>query len=182
VTWAKFGTEFSDELLLAGISDAAFRTHTEAIMWIYHTEGASERVSLAIPKRLLPKIATTPECELAAEELRDAGLWRKTDSAWVVEHHADVVRQSIAAQRAKRDGDRERQRRSRDRKRDVAPNVTHDVTHDVAATQTDRQPGTKGEPDSDLSQNATCIGPDCRKPARRGCRTCWDHVALEAQP
>ena len=132
MTWAKFGTEFFEELMLAGVSDAAARTHAEAIAWVYRTGELAEQVTMAVPKRLLPKIAGTAEPDLAAEELRDAGLWREAGGCWVIVHHADVVRQSIAAQRAKRERDRKAQNRHRTR-----AGVSADVSAPV--NQTDRQ-------------------------------------------
>ena len=38
MTYAKFGSEFPEKLAADGISDAAWRTHAEAIMWVYHVE------------------------------------------------------------------------------------------------------------------------------------------------
>ena len=38
VTSAKFGSEFPEQFAADGMSDAAFRTHAEAIMRVYHVE------------------------------------------------------------------------------------------------------------------------------------------------
>ena len=38
VTSAKFDSEFPEQLAADGMSDAAFRTHAEAIMRVYHVE------------------------------------------------------------------------------------------------------------------------------------------------
>ena len=47
VTSAKFDSEFPEQLAADGMSDAAFRTHAEAIMWVYHVEAWDQ--ALPIP-------------------------------------------------------------------------------------------------------------------------------------
>ena len=132
MTWTKKGAEFTDECARAALSDAAYRTHDEAIAWLYLVEATDCR----IPKRLMPRIAVSLDWELAVKELVTLRFWRDRGEFWEVVHHADVIRQSIAAQRNKRSGDAKRQREHRRKK---ARNVTRDITRDVAATQTDSQ-------------------------------------------
>ncbi len=38
MTWAKFGTEFPDECAHQGMSDAAYRTHSEALIYLHRVE------------------------------------------------------------------------------------------------------------------------------------------------
>ena len=38
MTYAKFGSELPEQFAADGMSDAAFRTHAEAIMRVYHVE------------------------------------------------------------------------------------------------------------------------------------------------
>jgi hypothetical protein len=59
MTYAKFGSEFPDYLAAAGLSDAAFRTHAEASMWVYHVEAWD----LRIPKHMLVKPVPIPSKE-----------------------------------------------------------------------------------------------------------------------
>jgi len=132
VTWDKRGTEFSDECAVAALSDYAYRTHSEAIGWLYLIESAD----LLIPKRLLHKFAMSPDREQAADELVAVGFWADRGDAWEVLHHANVIRQSLAAQLNHRATERDRQRVKRKTKpSDVGPNVGTNV----GATQTDRQ-------------------------------------------
>ena len=49
--WSKFGTEYSDELADAALTDAAFRTHTEALMFLYRIESRDLRIRKHIIKR-----------------------------------------------------------------------------------------------------------------------------------
>jgi hypothetical protein len=131
VTWAKFGSEFPDCLAGAGLSDAAFRTHTEAIMWVYHVEAWD----LRIPKHMLRRIAASAESESAVKELAAAGYWADDGDAWQIRHHGNVVLASLSAQAAKRERDRKAQQKHRERRRSVSA--------DASAYQTDRQTGRK---------------------------------------
>ena len=148
MTWAKYGHEFWDECAMAGLSDAATRTHAEAIGWLYRLEDTSCR----IPKHLVRRFAGSPDYERAAADLVAAGFWADLGEAWEVRHHREVIRQSIAAQRRKRDQDAARQRRHRQKKAsDVTADVTRDITPDVAATQTVRQSRTANHGEAQVS-------------------------------
>lgn len=141
MTWAKFGTEFRDECAEAGLSDAAFRTHVEAIQYLYGIESQDMRLQ----KRLMRRWAGSPEYIDAAAELARIAWWRDDRDAYVVEHHANVIRQSIAAQTKHRDDERERQQRKRAAEQAAraraaaAGDVGSDVGTNVGETQTDRQ-------------------------------------------
>lgn len=126
------GAEFNSECALANLSDAAYRTHSEAIGWLYEVE----ETSCKIPKRLFRRFAGSDDAEAAAGELTAAGFWKDAGAVWVVVHHAGVVRQSIAAQQDKRSRDAKAQRR---RRRKVSADVSADVAAGSAAAQSDRQ-------------------------------------------
>jgi hypothetical protein len=131
MTWSKTGESFCDDLALAGLSDAAYRTHHEAISWIYRVEA----MNLRIPQNLVRRFAGSRDYEDAIRELVSAGFWADSDDVYVIVHHAAIIRQSITAQIQKRAADAERQRRKRAREaQDVTRDVTPDVTRDVAAT------------------------------------------------
>lgn len=138
MTWAKFGDEYCGQLARADVSDAAFRTHTEGIAWLYRVEATD----LRIPKRLLRHIAVSEQYETAVKELEAVRFWKDRGDAWEVVHQADVIRQSIAAQRAKKLRDRSAQRASRSRKAapEVSGGVSADISTDVSG-DTDRQAG-----------------------------------------
>jgi hypothetical protein len=136
MTWAKYGVEFFDELADLDLSDAAVRTHAEAVHYAYRTENAD----LRIPVRSLRRFAGSSEREVAAKELVAAGLWRCEGDAYVIVHHADVIRQSIAAQQKHRETEKARLRRKRAKDgADVSADVGTNVGANVRATQTDRQ-------------------------------------------
>ena len=168
MTWTKLGAEFNSECALAGLSDAAYRTHSEAIGWLYEVEETSCR----IPKRLFQRFAGSEDAEAAVGQLTGIGFWKDAGAVWVVLHHAGVVRQSIAAQQDKRSRDAKAQRR---RRRKVSADVSADIGAESAAAQSDRQ--TVGLQDHGALQNqGQNQGPDSGRvgtrsvttPARRG--------------
>jgi hypothetical protein len=170
VTWTKLGAEFNSECVLAGLSDAAYRTHCEAIGWLYEVEDTSCR----IPKRLLGRFAGSSDAGIAIEQLTGIGFWKDAGAVWVVIHHAGVVRQSIAAQQDKRSRDAKAQHRHR---RKVSADVSADVAAESVSAQSDRQTvglkdhgGSKNhDQDQDQDQNHRRVGTrSVTTPARRG--------------
>lgn len=136
MTWAKFGAEYRDECAEAGLSDAAFRTHSEALMYLYGVESADMRIQ----RRLVRKWAGSEDYERAISELVARGWWVVDGDGWRVVHHALVFRQSLAAQQKKRDTERNRQRTKRQtRPASVGTNVGTNTAANVGPTQTDRQ-------------------------------------------
>jgi hypothetical protein len=173
MTWVKLGDEFIDQCANADLADAAFRTHVEAIGWLYRNEDTSCRVRQAIVLRF----AGSLDWKSGIDGLVAAGFWKDYGDGWEIVHHADVIRQSIAAQRIKREQDRDRQRQRRARATAAARSAPG-VTRDVAATQTDRQAGSK-ETDHQPTVGGRCIAVGCKKRARHACSTCWEHAAQE---
>ena len=156
MTWTKLGAEFNSECAQAGLTDAAYRTHCEAIGWLYGVEDTSCR----IPKRLFRRFAGSDDAEAAVEQLTAVGFWKDAGAVWVVVHHAGVVRQSIAAQQDKRSRDAKAQRR----RRKVSADVSADVAAESVAAQSDRQTvglkdhaGSKNH-DHDQGQNSASVG------------------------
>lgn len=113
MTWSKFGTEFFDQMVDAdfhpSLDDAAQLTHTQAIHYLYSVEGNT----LVFKKSTLRRFATSQQAPAAADELVRCGLWEDLGNSYRVVHHADVVRQSLAAQSTKRDKDKAYQRKRR---------------------------------------------------------------------
>ncbi|HEY2766247.1 MAG TPA: hypothetical protein VGJ13_19880 [Pseudonocardiaceae bacterium] len=162
MTWTKLGDEFWDECAAGGLTDEATRTHGEAIGWVYRIE----RTDLHIPKHLIRRFAGSTRWESAVVELASAGFWRDCGNTYLIEHHADVIRASIAAQRRKRERDKQAQRGWR--KRATEPSVSADVSDGVSAyvsagvsgdadSQTDSQEGK-------VTKNETNDWPEVRQP------------------
>ena len=134
MTWTKLGDEFSDECANTGLSDAAYRTHVEAIAWLYRVE----RMDLHIPKHLLRRFVGSEDWENAVQVLAALGWWRDRGDHYQVVHHEDVIRQSIAAQQAKRSRDKKAQADKRRRDEAKSSSVSDGVSADVIP-DTDRQ-------------------------------------------
>jgi hypothetical protein len=130
MTWTKLGDEFADAAW--ELSDAAYRTHTEALQW-------SNRlgVDLVIPKRHLRRFAFSETAEAAAAELSAAGWWKDTGdywdigcrfAEWQIERAVVDQRRADAALRQRR----HRQHKAGNHKLCLqnCPHVTRDVTHD----------------------------------------------------
>ncbi|MBZ6376590.1 MAG: hypothetical protein LBE67_16845 [Kocuria palustris] len=138
MTWAKYGTEFFDQLVDAAftseLDDACQLTHAQAIHYIYSVES----MTLSFPKRALRRFATSTRAEDAAAELVRRGLWIDHGATYEVAHHEGVIRQSLGYQIKERD----RSRKAKATKRAQAPAATHvpqDVTRDGMRPQTDSQ-------------------------------------------
>lgn len=94
MTWTKLGDEFSDAA--APLSDAAFRTHVEALCW-----SNRRLLDLTISKRELKRFAETDNPNAAAKELVTAGWWEdRGDDWWIGSRFADwQVEASVIEQR-----------------------------------------------------------------------------------
>lgn len=145
MTWRKTGSEFDDECALADLSNGAYRTHQEAIGFIYTVE----QMSCRFPKRNILRFAASPSLSDDVSELVGAGFWRDHGAEYEVIHHADVIRQSLAAQSGKRERDKKAQRRHRSKTEnptDGTTSVSADVSADVSGDtdrQTDKQLGSR---------------------------------------
>lgn len=106
MTWLKTGAEFSKEL--AGISDAAYRTHHEGLGYALDRENDG-----LLSERDVRRFAETADPASAVQELLDHGLWVREGDGYRIVHHMDE--QPTAANiRLKRANDAARQRRKRE--------------------------------------------------------------------
>jgi len=133
MTWYKHGTEFPDDCAEAVLSDAAFRTHVEAINYIYR----QENFDLTVKKSTMRRWAGSDQAEQATSELVAKGMWTDGKTEWTVVHHADVIRQSLAAQQTARETSKKTSAKYRAKAKD-STDVTDDVTRHVTPN-TDRQ-------------------------------------------
>ncbi|WP_286344440.1 hypothetical protein [Frondihabitans sucicola] len=102
VTWTKLSDDFGDDNW--SLSDAAFRLHTEALIW-----SNRKLLDMVIPKEDVARFAKRPE---AVEELLEAGWWEDDGDTYAVVHHAtyqrlkeDVLKQQRANTRNGKKGD-----------------------------------------------------------------------------
>ena len=108
MTWTKLSDSFGDEL--AGLSDAAFRTHVEGLLWTMRRETDGH-----LGEREVRRFAETAEPGAAVQELLDHGLWAHKPGGYVVLHHLEhqPEREVMAARRATA-ADRQARKRRKD--------------------------------------------------------------------
>lgn len=106
MTWTKLGDEFSDAA--AGLSDAAFRLHVEALGW-----SNRRLLDLVVPKRDVRRFAETPDPAAAAAELVAASWWVDRGDAW----HIGLRFPEWQRDRVQVEHQRERKARDQRRKR-----------------------------------------------------------------
>jgi hypothetical protein len=70
VTWVKLSDDFAEKAARSGLSDAAFRTHIEALLWTMRRETGGW-----IRARDIPRFAETKDPEAAVIDLVSAGWW-----------------------------------------------------------------------------------------------------------
>jgi hypothetical protein len=107
MSWTKLGDEFPPAA--ADLSDAAYRTHTEALCW-----SSWRLLDLRIPKRDLLRFANTTDPEQATKELVTADWWEDRGDHWWIGVRWPEWQQSreqVEDKRAKWSADKERQRR-----------------------------------------------------------------------
>lgn len=134
MTWTKFGSEFFPECLHHGLTDAATRTHAEAIAYIYEVE----EMSCTVPKRVVRTFAGSEQFGDGIEVLLSLEWWADRGDRWEVIHHADVIRQSLAAQQKQRATSKKTSARYREKKATDDTDGTSEVTRHVTPNA-DRQ-------------------------------------------
>lgn len=105
MTWTKIGDEYSD--WARGLSDAAFRTHTEALIW-----SNRRGLDLIISGRDLHRFAETMDPAAAVAELVASGWWEELPHglAWYIGCHFPdwQVEKCVLEQRRKLHNQRQR--------------------------------------------------------------------------
>ncbi|WP_061914318.1 hypothetical protein [Dietzia papillomatosis] len=128
MTWAKFGAHFFDDLVNfdfpEDLDDACQLTHTQAVHFVYSTES----YDCSFPKKKLARFATSARAQEAGNALVAAGVWEVVGTRVRLLHHREEIRQSLAAQNAKRERDRVNAAKKRER--------THKVLESVETAQT----------------------------------------------
>lgn len=135
---ARLPAEWLGSIRIDDLSDRAFRVLAGALMWCngQGTDGS-------IPARYTKYLHPDGIDESAFDELERAGLWSKTDDAYVLVDWSTELRQSTAAEvQHYREASRLRQKAYRDRRRSAnagelhSPVVDSEITHDVTRDET----------------------------------------------
>lgn len=139
MTWTKTGVEFPDDCANVGLSDAAYRTHHEAISWLFKVE----RTDCLIPKRLVRRVLGSDHAEEAVSILVALHWWIDRGDTYEISEHSDDVRSGIVAQQKKRERDKNAQAAARDRA----------AKEKVQGTSSQLEPG--ADPSADVSADAS---------------------------
>jgi hypothetical protein len=135
VTWLKTSDDFPDQC--ADLSDAAYRTHHEALTWAMRRENAGR-----LPYREVRRFAESTASHAAVQELVEKGFWKDDGTAYQVIHHMEHQPEpEVIAKR--RELAAERQRKSRLKKAGITPMSQRDTTRDRVRDNT-RDPGRVG--------------------------------------
>lgn len=108
MTWVKTGDEWVDDA--ADLSDAAVRTHLDALHW-----NARRLLDLHIPKRDLMRFAFSPNAAAAIDELIACHWWIDEGTSWYLAHRPEwqLSREQVERRRNQNAQAQERGRRHR---------------------------------------------------------------------
>lgn len=138
--WSKIGDEFVDDA--ADLSDAAIRTHIEALAW-----SNRRLLDLVIPKRDLRRFAFSAHADGAVIELIAAGWWDDLDDCWYLRYRAEW-QQSREQVEARREANLRAQWHRRGRHDRCLPDMCSALSADDNARDTgddnDADPGRDG--------------------------------------
>ncbi|NKB93634.1 MAG: hypothetical protein GKR84_03465 [Candidatus Nanopelagicales bacterium] len=115
MTWLKLSDDFHDELARFGISDEAFRTHVEALIWAMRRENGG-----SIDRTDIRRFAESEKVEAAIAELLDKKVWTYDENHQRFQLIVGMEHQPTPAQiKARRAGNavRKQEERERERKR-----------------------------------------------------------------
>ena len=82
MTWLKLSDDFSDQT--RDLSDAAFRTHVEGLLWAMRRETGGR-----LGKRDVDRFAESEQADTAVRELVDQGFWNQATAGFRVLHHME---------------------------------------------------------------------------------------------
>jgi hypothetical protein len=138
LTWLKTSDDYPDQC--ADLSDAAYRTHHEALSWVMRRENGGR-----IPYREVRRFAESTAAHTAVQELVEQGFWHDDGTAYIVRHHMEHQPEPELI-RKRREMAAERQRKARLKKAGITPmsqresrrDVTRDKTRDSGRVGTGR--------------------------------------------
>jgi len=159
MSWTKLSDDFGDECAAAGLSDSAFRTHVEGLLWAMRRENGGR-----ITQRDLLRFAEAAAPELAVAELVAVDFWSAvSEGCWEIQHHmAHQPDPQVIAARRKRDSQRQTKRR-----RKLAGLTSDD---DVSRR------------DSDRDSSRDTPSDNTRDPGRVGSGRDGKHITAKAAP
>lgn len=132
----KVQPEIFERMVADGLSLEAGAAHLQGLAFLFRHEREDSTVPARMVRTMMPML---DEPEPACAELVRAGYWRRHDTTYEVVADAEVVRQSLAAQHAKREKDRRAQRKARSSKATSTVDTADDAPDGSSATQASNQ-------------------------------------------
>jgi hypothetical protein len=174
MTDARFPERWLNDRRVLRLPDDAFRLFVISLAW-----SVANRTDGRIYDDDLSLIPASPG---GSGQLAKAGLWERVTDYWQItvfeetQTTRDDLETLARGRRAQRDKKR-RQRAAKAARAAASPGtVPGDVARDTPRTGQARTGALRGS----TEQRGSCTDPDCPRPPRSGCRTCWDHAYLEA--
>ena len=110
MTWLKLSDDFGDACATVALSDAAFRTHVDGLLWCMRRETGGDLSDIHIRRCVETADPTTAIAELLA-----VGFWQRTDNGYRVVHGMDVqIPPDVIARKRENDNERQSRKRRRD--------------------------------------------------------------------
>lgn len=164
MTWTKLSDDFGDQC--ARLSDAAFRTHVEALVWAMRRETGGY-----IDSRDVRRFGESPHAEMAVAELVAIGWWSIEGQGYRIHHHMEHQPEPevIAKRRAL---EAERQRRHRLKRAGLTED---DLSRRDTTRETTRDPGRVGsgrDGRTTAGKEEQADAPKCTRCHGRGCPNC----------
>lgn len=125
MVWTKLSDDFPEQC--ADLTDAAFRTHVEGLIWTMDRESGGQVLAKDV-KRL----AESEARDAAVTELVAAGFWAKTPGGYRIAHHMEHQPEPEVLVR-RREADAARQRRKRFKAVGLSENASADAPDAPAA-------------------------------------------------
>jgi hypothetical protein len=187
MSWVKLGDEFAD--LAEKLSDAAVRTHVEALLW-----SGRRLLDQLIPKQHLPRFAITADPAAAAAELVDAGWWEDRGDIWyigLVGGHWQLDRQTVEHDRERHLQRQDRYRRHKrgdhskcdpkrcDAQRDASRDASRDTSSDDGPSRPVPTPQGEGQGKGAAAAASAPNGSPPPPRERRDCPTCHGATWIE---
>lgn len=131
MTWTKLSDDFGDSC--STLSDAAFRTHVEALIWTMRRETGG-----FITMRDVRRFAESPHAEMAVTELVAVGWWSVDGQGYRIHHHMEhqpepdliAKRRELTTERVRKHRRKKAGLDSTDSGNAVTDGVTERVTRD----------------------------------------------------
>jgi hypothetical protein len=168
--WLKLSDDFGDECARLDLSDSAFRTLVESLLWVMRRETGGLIDSIDIRR-----FAESPHVDGAVDELVSKGCWVETPNGHqVCLHMQHQVEPEVIARRREKDAERQRRHRA---KAAGSPSKKSDAMRDTSNNEM-RDPGLvwSGRVRTGQSQlgeaKERMIDDGCRKCGPGTC-SCW---------